>query len=162
MGNFPIPNDYLNLYRFFERLELGLNNKHSLRHVINIKKRILREDWAPHIKDERGELNDQNLNHLPCESCLFRLEFVDTEGSGSFGFGGGGRSGGGAGFPADCFDGAGGIADDGLTEYSLLPIEVRDAVLTTAAIEVAVIPLGTIHKWRHALEGGRGVLKNMM
>ena len=50
-------------------------------------------------------------------------------------------SGGGAGFPADCFDGTGGIADDGLTEYSLLPIEVRDAVLTTAAIEVAVIPL---------------------
>ena len=28
-----------------------------------------------------------------------------------------------------------------MTEYSLLPIEVRDAVLTTAAIEVAVIPL---------------------
>ena len=55
MGNLPIPNDYMYLYCFFfERLELGLNNKHSLRHVINIKKRILQRRLSTTYKRWKG------------------------------------------------------------------------------------------------------------
>ena len=81
--------------------------------------------------------SQKNLEHLPCESCLFRLEFAEVEGRGSLVAGGGGSSGGGNCFAAAlCFDVAAAVAvaSDGF------PIDVRDAVLTTAAIEVAVIP----------------------